>query len=270
MPTPPPKAGSEAPRSNLLGYPSKGLPVSFYSSFCHGPSSVPPGKVNSRRPSSSAMGSAASRCAADRHEAVVAGVERLLAEIRLPNQDRIAGVRSGGLRCLVQRTSAAGAHRLGRAATVAWMSLSLMLPKMPHATTIWAGTAPAQASVVPASACSTSTPCSPAVCTACHASATLRSSNSTSRARTSSRRGCPVSAPITSRPCPAHRLIRRTSPAGARSSSARRCPCTSSPLREQGAWIVVVPVPFHPITLHDPTTLQAAASRLKAATSSTA
>ena len=33
-----------------------------------------------------------------------------------PNQDRIAGVRSGGLRCLVQRTSAPGAHRLGRAA----------------------------------------------------------------------------------------------------------------------------------------------------------
>jgi len=69
------------------------------------------------------------------------------------------------------------------------MSLSVMLPKMPHATTIWAGTAPAQASVIPASAWSTSTPSSPAACAACRASATLRSSSSTSRARTSFRRG---------------------------------------------------------------------------------
>jgi hypothetical protein len=67
-------------------------------------------------------------------------------------------------------------------ALLAWMSLPVMLPKMPHATSIWAGTAPAQASVIPASACSTSTPCSPVACAACRASATLRSSSSTSRA----------------------------------------------------------------------------------------
>ena len=33
------------------------------------------------------------------------------------------------------------------------------------------------------------------------------------------------------------------------------------PLREQGAWIVVVPVPFHPVTLHHSATLQSAVCR---------
>jgi hypothetical protein len=33
------------------------------------------------------------------------------------------------------------------------------------------------------------------------------------------------------------------------------------PPREQGARIVVVPVPFHPVTLHHPATLQSAAGR---------
>jgi hypothetical protein len=126
-----------------------------------------------------------------------------------PDQDRIAGVRPGAPRCLVHRTSAPGAHRLGRAATVAWMALRVMLPKMPHATTIWAGTAPAQASVIPASACRTSTPCSPAACAACRASAALRSPSPASRARTPARRarrpGADARSARRSRPGPARR-----------------------------------------------------------------
>ena len=90
---------------------------------------------------------------------------------------------------------------------------------------------PTQASVVPASARSTSTLSSPAACAASRAEATFRSSNSTNRARTSPRRGWPARTPITSRPCPAHRLISRTFPGEAWSSSRRRCPCTSSSRR---------------------------------------
>ena len=104
--------------------------------------SVPPGKVNSRWPSASATGSPVSRCAPTDMKPSWLVSNASSRKPASPNQDRIAGVRSGGLRCLVHRTSAPGAHRLGRAATVAWMSLPVMLPKMPHATTIWAGTAP--------------------------------------------------------------------------------------------------------------------------------
>jgi hypothetical protein len=72
---------------------------------------------------------------AHRHETVVAEVERFLAEGRPHEPGPDGGARSGGRRCLVHRTSAAGAHRLGGAATVARMSLTVMWPKMPHTTT---------------------------------------------------------------------------------------------------------------------------------------
>ena len=107
-----------------------------------GPAQVLATKVNSRWPGISAAGSAVSRCAPTDMKPSWLMSNASSRKPASVNQDRIAGVRSGGRRCLVQRTSAPGAHRLGRAATVAWMSLSLMLPKMPQTRTIWAGTAP--------------------------------------------------------------------------------------------------------------------------------
>ena len=55
-------------------------------------------------------------------------------------QDRMAGVASGGRRCLVQMTCAPGRQNEGSVSMVAVMSPALMLPKTPHTRTRSAGT----------------------------------------------------------------------------------------------------------------------------------
>jgi hypothetical protein len=74
-------------------------------------SSVPAGKVNSRWPSVSMTGSPVSRCAPTDMKPSWLVSKASSLKPASSNQDRIAGVRSGGLRCLVQRTSASRAHR---------------------------------------------------------------------------------------------------------------------------------------------------------------
>src|SRR5581483_7895985 len=106
-----------------------------------------PTKLNMRAPGTYVCGSAVNRAVPTPRN--VSGVvsNATSSNPASTNHSRIDTVRSGGLRCRVQMTVAAGAHNAGSIATVRATSSSDTLPKMPHASTTSAGTASTYATV---------------------------------------------------------------------------------------------------------------------------
>ena len=130
------------------------------------------------------------------------------------------------------------------------MSLTVMLPKMPHTTTIWAGTAPAQASVIPASACSISTPSEPSRprCLPRDRNVALVQLDQPGAhfvpARMPGQDADHVPA------LPGAQADQPYVPGGGMIELGAQVPLHEfQPPREQGTWIVVVSVPFHPVAL---------------------